>query len=66
MKYSYLHVVVVCILCASFCACGDKQNNRVPRKQISSDGSNDYKYIFKDEIKKEEEEQKRMTPDPFK
>lgn len=66
MKYSYLPVAVSCILCIWLCACGDTQNNRVPRQQISPDGSNDYRYMFKEEIKKEEDEQRRVSPDPFK
>ena len=66
MRYTLLPVIILCILSLLLCTCGEKKNNRIPRKQLSSDGSHDYKYIFKDEIKKEEEEKKKMNIDPFK
>jgi len=41
-------------------------DNRVPRDQISSDGSNDYLFMFREEIEKEKEKNVPGNSDAFR
>lgn len=43
-----------------------EEKNQVPIDQINIDRSNDYKYIFKDAIEKQKQEEKKNSKDPFK
>jgi len=48
-----LRILAACAILVTFCACEKKTDNRVSRQQISSDGSNDYKFMFREEIEKD-------------
>lgn len=49
------------ILFILLAGCGDKEvQNKVDYRQINSDNSNNYRYIFKDEIKKDKKNRKRI------
>ncbi|MFW5860901.1 MAG: hypothetical protein ACOCWZ_01515 [Spirochaetota bacterium] len=61
-----LSIFAVCTILVTFCACEKKTDNRVSRQQISSDGSNDYKFMFREEIEKEQNSNETENADAFR
>lgn len=54
------------IIFVSFTACDKGKKNEVPLDQFQPDGTNDYKYIFKDTIKKEREKEQGGARNDFR
>ncbi len=54
------------LILISFAACDKGNKNEVPLDQFKPDSTNDYKYIFKDTIKKEREKEQRHGRDDFR
>lgn len=46
--------------------CSDDKKNRVPLDQVKPDGSNDYRYIFRDTLDEEQEEKTREEREQFR
>ncbi len=61
-----LRILAACAILVSFCACEKKADNKVSRQQITSDGSNDYKFMFREEIEKDKKDSETGNPDTFK
>lgn len=58
------------VLCFAMISCGENNTiNKQPIDQYNIDESNDYKYIFRDQIKEQKEEEKKNEASkkgPFK
>jgi len=61
-----LRILAACAILVTFCACEKKTDNRVSRQQISSDGSNDYKFMFREEIEKDKNTDETGNSDAFR
>ena len=59
--------IFIIILFFNFMFCKEKiEPNKVDINQIDNDSSNDYKYIFKEEIEREKRLEKKYKKDEFK
>lgn len=58
---------VFLVLMVVLMGCGEKtEKNRVDIEQINHDNSNNYRYIFREQLKEEEYWKKKRSRDPFK
>lgn len=59
--------ITLLLLIILFIGCCNKdKKNMVPLEQIKSDNSTNYRYIFRDIIKKQRMTEERYKKDPFK
>ena len=59
--------ILIIIIFSGFMFCKEEvKQNRVDIDQIDNDNSNDYKYIFKEEIEKEKRLKRKPNSDEFK
>jgi hypothetical protein len=62
-----LAVILAAFMAAVIPGCKEKPvENRVPLDQIEADDSNDYRFIFKDAIHKQEEEANKLKKYDFR
>jgi hypothetical protein len=59
-------ITIIISFILAFLYCGKKEENRQSIEQYNADKSNDYKYIFREEIKKEHRNKTRYKENEFK
>ncbi len=65
-RFNYAAVIFLSALLIISASCGmDKETNQQPIDQYNLDNSNNYKYIFKDVIKKNREKEDKYKKGPF-
>jgi hypothetical protein len=56
--------MIILLFAVSYANCKNHpEKNKVPVEQYNSDNSSNYRYMFREEIKKEKEEQKKQSRD---
>ena len=62
----YLLILIIIFMIGIPIHCKKKTENRVPLDQFNIDNSNNYRFIFKETIRKENWREKRYKKDEFK
>jgi hypothetical protein len=57
---------ILLILLFLFCCSKEAKKNQVPLEQLNIDKSNNYQYILKDVIEKQNKREAQSKKDPFK
>jgi hypothetical protein len=61
-----LRVMLIGLLVLGFAGCKEKpEDNKVDLEQINPDDSNDYRYIFRDEIQKDRDRENKRRKNEF-
>ncbi len=60
------YILILCLILVIFDCKKKAKENKVPLEQINIDRSTNYKYIFKDAIKKQKKREDAAKKDPFK
>jgi hypothetical protein len=61
-----IHIVLIGVLILGFSGCKQKpEANKVELEQINPDDSNDYRYIFREQIEKDRERENKQRKKEF-